>query len=143
MSFDKELAKELEEIVVYGLSQVPIPYEKGNSIRVKNIVIRKHKNGYRIFDISTNKHVVTTFTKTAALAIAKIVGESGNSNDIRDIIALDNKVCKNYMDALFAKRAIETSKDITRIEASEVKFDIATDKAWSSLAQIESYIFDK
>jgi hypothetical protein len=143
MSFDKELAKELEEIVVYGLSQVPIPYEKGNSIRVNNIVIRKHKNGYRIFDISTNKHVVTTFTKTAALAIAKIVGESGNSNDIRDIIALDNKVCKNYMDALFAKRAIEVSKDIQRTEASEVKFDIATDRAWSSLAQIESYIFDK
>jgi|TARA_B100001093_G_scaffold77473_1_gene68523 hypothetical protein len=143
MSFDKELAKELEEIVVHGLSQVPIPYEKGNSIRVKNIVIRKHKNGYRIFDISTNKHVVTTFTKTAALAIAKIVGERGNSNDIRDIIVLDNKVCKNYMDALFAKRAIEVSKDITRIEASEVKFDIATDRAWSSLAQIESYIFDK
>ena len=143
MSFDKELAKELEEIVVHGLSQVPIPYEKGNSIRVKNIVIRKHKNGYRTFDISTNKHVVTTFTKTAALAIAKIVGERGNSNDIKDIIVLDNKVCKNYMDALFAKRAIEVSKDITRIEASEVKFDIATDRAWSSLAQIESYIFDK
>ena len=143
MSFDKELAKELEEIIVHGLSELPIPYEKGNSIRVKNIVIRKHKNGYRIFDISTNKHVVTTFTKTAALAIAKIVGERGNSNDIKDIIVLDNKVCKNYMDALFAKRAIEVSKDITRIEASEVKFDIATDRAWSSLAQIESYIFDK
>ena len=143
MSFDKQLAKELEEIVVSGLTQVPIPYEKGNSIRVKNIVIRKHKNGYRIFDISTNKHVVTTFTKTAALAIAKVVGERGNSNDIKDIIALDHKVSKHYMDALFAKRAIEVSKDITRIEASEVKFDIATDKAWSSLAQIESYIFDK
>ena len=143
MSFDKQLAKELEEIVVSGLTQVPIPYEKGNSIRVKNIVIRKHKNGYRIFDISTNKHVVTTFTKTAALAIAKVVAERGSSNDIKDIIVLDNKVSKHYMDAVFAKRAIEVSKDITRIEASEVKFDIATDKAWSSLAQIESYIFDK
>ena len=70
MSFDKQLAKELEEIVVSGLSQVPIPYEKGNSIRVKNIVIRKHKNGYRIFDISTNKHIVTTFTKTAEIGRA-------------------------------------------------------------------------
>ena len=143
MSFDKQLAKELEEIVVHGLAQVPIPYQKGHSIRVKNIVIRKHKNGYRIFDISTNKHVVTTFTKTAALGIAKIVAESGNSNDIKDIIVLDNKVCKHYMDALFAKRTIEVSKDSIRIEASEIKFDIATDKAWSSLAQIESYIFDK
>ena len=143
MSFDKQLAKELEEIVVHGLAQVPIPYQKGNSIRVKNIVIRKHKNGYRIFDISTNKHVVTTFTKTAALAIAKIVAESGNSNDIKDIIVLNNKVCKHYMDALFAKRTIEVSKDSIRIQASETKFDIATDKAWSSLAQIESYIFDK
>ena len=47
------------------------------------------------------------------------------------------------MDALFAKRTIEVSKDSIRIQASETKFDIATDKAWSSLAQIESYIFDK
>ena len=143
MNINESLTQELESIVRANIEQVAIPYEKGNSIRVKNIVIRKHKNGYRIFDISTNKHVVTTFTKTAALAIAKIVGERGNSNDIKDIIMLDNKVCKNYMDALFAKRAIEVSKDITRIEASEVKFEIATDRAWSSLAQIESYIFDK
>ena len=143
MSFDKQLAKELEEIVAHGLAQVPIPYEKGNSIRVKNIVIRKHKNGYRIFDISNNKHIVTTFTKTAALAIAKTVAEHRNSNNIKNITVLDDKVCKNYMDALFAKRAIETSNDIIRTEASEAKFDIAMDRAWSSLAQIESYIFDK
>jgi hypothetical protein len=143
MSFDKQLTKELEEIVVHGLTQVPIPYEKGNSIRIKNVVIRKHKNGYRIFDISNNKHIVTTFTKTAALAIGKTVAEHGSSNDINNIIALDNKVSKHYMDALFAKRTIEISKDTIRIEASEVRFDIATDKAWHSLAQIESYIFDK
>ena len=140
MSFDKQLA---EEIVVHGLAQVAIPYEKGNSIRIKNIVIRKHRNGYRIFDISTNKHVVTTFTKAAALAIAKITAETGDNSSVRDIIRLDNTVSKHYMDALFAKRSIEVGKDIQRIESSEVKFDIATDKAWSSLAQIETYIFDK
>jgi hypothetical protein len=143
MSFDKQLAVELEEIVVHGLAQVAIPYEKGNSIRIKNIVIRKHRNGYRIFDISTNKHVVTTFTKAAALAIAKITVETGDNSSVRDIIRLDNTVSKHYMDALFAKRSIEVGKDIQRIESSEVKFDIATDKAWSSLAQIETYIFDK
>ena len=143
MSFDKQLAVELEEIVVHGLAQVAIPYEKGNSIRIKNIVIRKHRNGYRIFDISTNKHVVTTFTKAAALAIAKITAETGDNSSVRDIIRLDNTVSKHYMDALFAKRSIEVGKDIQRIESSEVKFDIATDKAWGSLAQIESYIFDK
>ena len=143
MSFDKQLAVELEEIVVHGLAQVAIPYEKGNSIRIKNIVVRKHRNGYRIFDISTNKHVVTTFTKAAALAIAKITAETGDNSSVRDIIRLDNTVSKHYMDALFAKRSIEVGKDIQRIESSEVKFDIATDKAWSSLAQIETYIFDK
>jgi hypothetical protein len=143
MSFDKQLAVELEEIVVHGLAQVAIPYEKGNSIRIKNIVIRKHRNGYRIFDISTNKHVVNTFTKAAALAIAKITVETGDNSSVRDIIRLDNTVSKHYMDALFAKRSIEVGKDIQRIESSEVKFDIATDKAWSSLAQIETYIFDK
>ena len=34
MSFDKELAKELEEIVVHGLSELPIPYEKGKNFEM-------------------------------------------------------------------------------------------------------------
>jgi hypothetical protein len=142
MSFDKTLAQELEDIVVSGLAEIPLPYQKGNSIRLKNVVIRKHKNGYRVFNISTNKHIQTVFTKTAAVAIAKLYAQK-QEDMVDSIINLDDRVAKHYMDALFAKRTVESSKDNMRRESAETNFDIALERAWSSLAQIESYIFDK
>ena len=43
MSFDKELARRTRgNCSTRAMPELPIPYEKGNSIRVKNIVIRKH-----------------------------------------------------------------------------------------------------
>ena len=142
MSFDKTLAEELEDIVISGLAKMPLPHQRGNSIRLKNVVIRKHKNGYRVFNISTNKHITTTFTKTAAVAIAKLYAHK-QEDKVDSITDLDTRVSKHYMDALFAKRTVESSKDSIRRESAETKFEIALDRAWSSLAQIESYIFDK
>ena len=142
MIYDETLAKELESIITAGLQQLPIPYEKGNSIRLKYVAIRKHKNGYKLFNTKTNTHIVTVFCKTAALAIAKLTIECRFS-DIDRAIKLDNTVNKYYMDALFAKRTIEMSKDPVRRESSEIKFDIAMDAAWDSLAQLETFIFDK
>ena len=106
------------------------------------MVIRKHKNGYRVFNISTNKHIQTVFTKTAAVAIAKLYAQK-QEDMVDSIINLDDRVAKHYMDALFAKRTVESSKDNIRRESAETNFDIALERAWSSLAQIESYIFDK
>ena len=143
MNIDKSLALQLEEIITAGLEDVPIPYQKGNSIRIKHIAIRKHKNGYKLFDCATNSHVVTTFSKTGAIAIAKILAEGGAQSDVQMISTLDDKVAKHYMDAVFAKRAYETSKDEVRRDNAEVLLDIAMDKAYQSLEVIESYIFDK
>ena len=142
MNIDKQLAKQLEEIIETGLDQVAIPYQKGNSIRVKNYVIRSHRNGYRLFDIATNSHIVTTFTKTAALAIAKLLAEKQNF-ELKQLIKLDDKVAKHYMDALYAKRSMKTGDTEERRESAEVQFDIATQEAWTALAAIERYIFDK
>ena len=52
--YSKELIQALKELVDSQID-IHIPYAKGNSIRLKHLVIRKHKNGYRIFDITTNK----------------------------------------------------------------------------------------
>ena len=142
MNIDKQLAKQLEEIIETGLDQVAIPYQKGNSIRVKNYVIRSHRNGYRLFDIATNSHIVTTFTKTAALAIAKLLAEKQNF-ELKQLIKLDDKVAKHYMDALYAKNTIKRGGSAERIETAEVRFEIATENAWTALADIERYIFDK
>lgn len=143
MNVSRELALQLEEIITKGLEDIPIPYQKGNSIRLKNIVIRKHKNGYKLFDCAVNSHIVTTFTKTAALAVAKNIVEKQPQNVVDEIIRIDDKVAKHYMDALFSKRSCEVSKDPDKRENSRILFDISMDKAWSSLEAIEDYIFDK
>ena len=142
MSFDKHLTQQLQEIIEAGLVRVPIPYEKGNSIRIKNLIIRKHHNGYRLFNLTTNKHICTVFCKTTALAIAKLTVEKTHF-DMKNIIKLDDKVAKLYMDALYAKRSMKTGDTEERRESAEVQFDIATQEAWTALAAIERYIFDK
>tara|TARA_B100000683_G_scaffold238546_1_gene244497 strand:+ start:3820 stop:4248 length:429 start_codon:yes stop_codon:yes gene_type:complete len=142
MTIDHHLKQQLEEIIESGLVEVPIPYQKGNSIRIRHIVIRNHHNGYRIFNIKSNKHVCTTFSKTAALAIAKMSAENTPFN-LKDIQKLDDKVTKHYMDAVYAKRAMETADSDERKDSAEVRFDIATENAWTALADIERYIFDK
>ena len=67
--------------------------ERGNSIRIKHIIVRKHSNGYRIFDCRCNKHIETVFCKTAAVAIAKGLAENKNYG-IDNIVSLDQDVCK-------------------------------------------------
>lgn len=136
------LAKELEQIVTAGLEQVAIPYQKGNSIRLRHIAIRKHKNGYKLFDTKSNSHIITTFTKTAAMAIAKSIVEMPYMS-YDEIVRLDDKVAKHYMDALFSKRSYESTNNLDKKENSEILFDIAMDKAWLSLEAIETFIFDK
>tara|TARA_B100001057_G_scaffold332272_1_gene332611 strand:- start:768 stop:1196 length:429 start_codon:yes stop_codon:yes gene_type:complete len=142
MSFDPNLTKQLEEIIISGLERLPIPYEKGNSIRIKNLIIRKHSNGYRIFNCKTNKFVANTFSKTAALAISKELANNSNFN-IVPLTKLDDQVSKHYNDALFAKRTMENAEYDDRYMTAEIKYDIATQKAWAALADIERYIFDK
>ena len=142
MSFDKHLTQQLQEIIEAGLVRVPIPYEKGNSIRIKNLVIRKHHNGYRLFNLTTNKHICTVFCKTTALAIAKLTVEN-TPFDMQNIIKLDDKVAKYYMDALYAKRSMKNAENEDTKTTAEIKYDIAVDKAWSCLDQLEKFIFDK
>ncbi|MAS65199.1 MAG: hypothetical protein CL815_08270 [Coraliomargarita sp.] len=142
MSFDKYLTEQLEEIIESNLIRVAIPYQKGNSIRVKNIIIRKHHNGYRLFNLTTNKHICTTFAKATALAVAKMTVEKVPF-DLKILQKMDDKVAKYYMDALYAKRSMKTGETEERRESAEVQFDIATQEAWTALAAIERYIFDK
>jgi len=142
MKYNSIYAQQLEEIVSAGIKALPIPYEKGNSIRIKNIIVRKHTNGYRIFDCKNNRHIETVFTKTAGVAIAKCLAENSNFN-IKPIISLDNDVSRHYNNAIFAKRTIKMAENEDTIATAEIKYDIAVERAWSYLDQIEKFIFDK
>ena len=67
----EKLLNDLEEIVNRGLEDSAIPHQRGNSIRIKHVIIRKSPKGYLIYDAKENKQVVRTYFKTTAVAIAK------------------------------------------------------------------------
>lgn len=142
MIYDKKLADILEDIVTKNVAMFPLPYKKGNSIRLKHLAIRKNKHGYQLFDCKTNAHLVRTFTKTAALAIANSIIRN-NEKTIETIQLLDEQVRKYYNDAIFYKNSVERTQDPIKKEVCETRFDIATEDAYVTLQHIENYIFDK
>lgn len=137
-----ELIKTLEELMDAQLEQTPVPVVKGNSIRIKNAIVRKNKYGYHVFDLVDKSHIGYTHSKTSALAMARCVAIK-QTDSLNNIKYLDNKLSKYYMDAVFYKHTVENTKDDIKKEAALMRFDIAIDECWAIREQIENYIFDK
>jgi hypothetical protein len=137
-----ELIKTLESIVDAELDQHPLPVVKGNSIRIKNAVVRKNKYGYHVFDLAKKEHIGYWHTKLTAVAIAHCVA-TNRKHSINNIEYLDNKLSKYYNDAIFYKHTVENTKDDLKKEAALMRFEIAVEDCWVIREQIENYLFDK
>lgn len=133
------LLNSLEEIVNKGLEDFAIPYSKGNSIRIKNIIIRKSPNGYLIYDCKEHVQMARTQFKATAVAIAKNLAEG---KDIRKkVLDLDQTMLKHYNDALFYKNSIRktTDPDVRDIRAARLDTAILQSKRVRSL--LDQFIF--
>ena len=138
----KTLVKELEVIVNKGLEDSLMPYQKGNSIRIKNMVIRyNERKGYLIYDTSTNTQVAKTQFKSSALAIAKSLASGKNKRVVEDIMQLEHDLAKYYNDAIFYKNAIQKSKNADAREVREIRLEIAIQHSRSLRDKIDKYIF--
>ena len=79
---------ELTRLIEQGLEHVPFPYVKGNSVRIGNYVVRTSKRGNFVYNIKEKEQIAHTFSKTAAVAIAKKCAE-GNKSIINEVMKLD------------------------------------------------------
>jgi hypothetical protein len=135
----EKLLSDLEDIVNRGLEDVSIPYTKGNSIRIKHMIIRTSPNGYLIYDAKENRQIVRSRFKTTAVAIAKNLAQG---NDITSmLIELDNLMLKHYNDAVFYKHAIKTSKDQFRKDVTLTRLDFAIYESKRVRNLLDRYIF--
>jgi hypothetical protein len=110
--------------------------------KIRNTVIRKSRDGFLVFDVKTHQRVAETFSKRGAIAYAK-AREKNRDHDCDHILSLDNLLCKQYMDSLFHKNVIEKTDDEWRKEAIITRFEIAKDKTFNTMDQIDQYIFDE
>jgi hypothetical protein len=137
-----EIIKTLNEIMEAGLAEYPVPFKKGNSVRIKNVVMRKNGKGYHVFNLIDKQHVIFTPSKTTALAVAHCTAH-GLDYHVTDIRRLEEKMSKYYNDAIFYKYTVEHSKDEVRADSAQMRFEIAIDECMRIRDQIENYLFDK
>lgn len=134
------LAKQLEDIVSAGLNSFPLPYKKGNSIRVGSIAIRHSKtHGYILFDCQEKKQVDVTFSKAAALAYAK---NYDNYEKCSKILTLDARLQKHFNDSMFFKNTIQNTKDQAKKCVAEARLDMSEAYLMEAQYLLEDIIFE-
>ena len=137
----KPSISELKALIEQGLENIPFPYVKGNSVRIGNMVVRTSKTGNFVFDMKCKKQVAHTFSKTAAIAIAKNCAH-GKKYIIEDVLRIDHEIEKNYNDAVFFQHSYKKSDDELRKEVLECRLDIATTKIDKGRSRLEDYIYN-
>jgi len=135
---DEQILSQLEELV-NSVDLSVIPYQKGNSIRIKHYVIRKAWHGYLIYDTKENKQVTSYYSKSAAVAHVYCCVHN-RTFKISEIAKLDNLLSKHHVDSLFYKNTIEKSKDELKRSVAESRLDIALTYTHDAKAKLMQYI---
>lgn len=138
MKYDK-VFKELNKLIEENLDPAMFPYCKGNSIRIGGIVIRENKKGFHIHNIKDKTHIATTFSKTAAVAIAKNLVQGHNITS--KAMDLDRTIEKNFSDAMFFSHTLRTTKDEFKKEITETRLDIAKSRTEDAKRHLDYMIF--
>lgn len=136
---NENLINELEDLLEEEIRNIPIPFQKGNSIRIKNFIIRKKSNGYLIFDCKNNKKITETSFKTSAVAIVKNLVEG--KNIIYKALDLDKMLLKYYNDAIFYKNIIHTSKDQAVVYSRKARLEQAIIKSQTIKDRLNKFIY--
>jgi len=135
----EKLLNDLEEIVNRGLEDSAIPHQRGNSIRIKHVIIRKSPKGYLIYDAKENRQVVRTYFKTTAVAIAKNLAQGIDITETA--MEFDDLMLKHYNDAVFYKHSIRNTTDASKREIREVRLDVAIQESQRVRSLLDRYIF--
>ena len=134
-----DLLEELKKLIEENIDPSMFPYAKGNSIRIGSLVIRKNKKGFNIHDLKTKDYIATTFSKTAAVAIARNLAKGNNVTTAA--IDLDHVIEKNFADAMFYSHTLRTTKDEMKKDITKTRLDIAKIRTEAAKRHLDCMIF--
>ena len=136
---NRQLLKQLEDIVNRGVADSYFPVVSKNSVRIKNMMIRKSKKGYLVIDAKEGEQVAFTEFKSTALAIAKSKAKGINNTD--RLLQLEHQMAKHYYDAMFYENTINKTTDELVRSTRETRLDIALAETQRARQQIDYFIF--
>jgi hypothetical protein len=105
------------------------------------MVVRESPQGFLVINVLTDQQVACTFSKTAAVAIAKSHAR-GTVNHTAQILKIDNQIQQKYNDCVHFKHTIYLSEDEDRKYAAEIRYDVAWDDVITLRSELDPYIFD-
>lgn len=133
------ILKSLEDIINSGIEDVALPYVKGNSIRIKHLVVRNSKAGWLVYDSKTHLQVARLFCKSSAIALAKSLAEGRNRR--KQIQELDKVIQKNYNDCVFYRNTLDKCKDDVKRAITQNRFEVSITQTKRAKKSLDSIIF--
>lgn len=137
-----KLSKKLKKFIDRQAETISMPIQHGNSLRIKNYVVRENSMGFLLYDIKNHRQVTTTFTKTAALAMARQMAQN-NSKYLRLIGDTDDQIHHKYNECVFYKNTIARTDDEIKRETAKIRYDIVWEDLLKLRDTLDDYIFDK
>jgi len=134
-----DIVKSLEELINNNINEIDFPHVKGNSIRIKHMVVRKSPKGFLVYDTKDNKQIARLFCKASAIALAKSCAQGKSL--LTEIVTLDKNIEKFYNDCVFYKHTIIKTKDPIRRDIFEIRFDEAKFQTNNAKSALDKIIF--
>jgi hypothetical protein len=130
-------AEILKEFVDNNVDTVLFPVKTKNRINIGSYSIKPSKGMYSIKCYRTNEVVAKTYTKAAALAIAKSLNKNCN---VDHILRLDDVAAKHRTDCMFYHYTINTTDSEVKRDVTQTRYDISKSCEQTVLEEIKQFI---
>lgn len=134
-----DLISQLKEFVDSSVDTVLFPVKTGNKINIGSYSIKESKGIFSIKCYKSKSIVAQTYTKAAAIAIAKSLSKNKESIT-SNIIELDNVAGKHRNDCVFYRHTLKKTKNEVTRETTMCRFDISNQKQQEAIDKIKQYI---
>jgi len=134
----KLVRQKLQELLARDIDPVYFPVKKGNKINIGSFSIAATSDGYSIKSYKTNRVVAITYSKSAAVAIAKNL--SKNKDIIEKVLELDKIIEKNTIDCVFYKHIMKVTKNSIQFESTLTRYDLAKQRSKVAREKINKFI---
>ena len=130
---------QLKDLVDSSVDTVLFPVKTGNKINIGSYSIKQSRGTFSIKCYKSKDIVAQTYTKAAAIAIAKSLAKNKQSVTV-NIIELDKIAAKHGNDCIFYRHTLKkTTNQIIR-DTTLNRFDISIQKQQDAIDKIKQYI---
>lgn len=133
-----KLAKALKNLVDFKLNVDTFPVQSGSRINIGSYSIKPVKEGWSVLNYKNQEIVAVTYTKAAALAIAKNLAK--NKDIKRQVLDLDKLIAKHHIDCMFYAHTMKKTTSFEKYESIVNRYDISKQIETDARDKIKSFI---